>query len=272
MQPWLEKYFPQPELGTVTYVKCPDCGFVAAQTINELPPEKRSRVNQSFHSYQGGESCPIDAKWPERLEAQATVIADLAAAHLLPTAAPWLDYGSGEGNLSALLAQRSARRLLNFDAHLPRPGYVEPSALKAGAFEFVITTSVFEHLRTRAQMDEIAGLVAPDGVMGLHTMVAEEIPANPDWFYYLPVHCAFFTNASMQRLFEAWGFRSSIYHVRSRLWFWFKADPATVENAVAALNARGATPADAYHFKRGFMDYWKLKPAEVMQRRSLNAA
>lgn len=272
MESWLEKSFSDPDLSLAFYDKCPACGFVSARTIAELPEEPWSRVNERFHaSYQGTDSDPNDPKWRERIEAQARAIADLTAAGLIPQRLPWLDYGCGDGKLSALLAQRSPARLRNFEPFLPRAGYVTRAELMPKAFSFVISTSVFEHLRTRAQMDEVSALVADDGVMGLHTVVAEEIPADPAWFYFLPVHCSFFTNTSMQRLFEAWGYRSSLYHVGSRLWFWFKTDPAEVERAVAELNRRNGAPARAYHFKRGFMDYWKLKPSEVMARRSLSA-
>lgn len=74
----------------------------------------------------------------------------------------------------------------------------------------------------------------------------------------------------MQNLFEAWGYRSSIYHVGSRLWFFFKSDPAMVERKVARLNRRMDAHPGVYHFKNAFMDYWKLKPSEVLERRSLS--
>jgi len=267
---WLEKTFPEPDIGRAFYDRCPNCGFVTARTVTELPPEAWQRVNKSFHDrYQGSDSDPNDPKWRERLEAQADVIADLENASLIPSRLPWVDYGCGDGKLSSLVARRSPVPLLNYDPYMTRPGYLTRSELAPKAFSFVISTSVFEHLRTRAHMDEITSFVADDGVMGLHTMVAEEVPADPSWFYFLPVHCSFFTNASMQCLFDAWGYRSSIYHVGSRLWFFFKADPVMVERTIARLNLRAGPHPGIYHFKRGFMDYWKLKPSEVLERRSL---
>lgn len=269
---WLAKPFPDPELGTVEYARCTRCGFVTATTITDLPAEQWAAVNARFHAaYQGSENDPNDPSWQRRLEAQAEVIADLSAAGLISNDRPWVDYGCGDGKLSALLAARRTPRLLNFEPYMTRPGYLERAALVPGGFSFVITTSVFEHLRSRAQMDEIAGLVGAGGVMGLHTLVAEAIPADPNWFYFLPVHCSFFSNASMQVLFDRWGYRSSLYHVGSRLWFWFKADPDHVEQTVAKLNQRSPAEPDRYHFKRGFVDYWKLRPQDVMARRSLTA-
>ncbi len=234
-----------------------------------LPADQWARVNQLFHSkYQGSEHDANDPSWRRRLQAQANTLADLAMAGLIPRRLPWLDFGSGDGSLSMLLASRLAEpRLQNHEPYLPRAGNTDTTALRPRSFSFVVSTSVFEHLRTRAQLDEIAGLVADDGAMGLHTVVAETVPTDPDWFYLLPVHCSFFTNDSMARLFEQWGFTTSLYDVEARLWIWFKQDSAAVERIVASLNSRPGPDTSRYHFKRGFMDFWKLKPADVMHRR-----
>jgi hypothetical protein len=107
--------------------------------------------------------------------------------------------------------------------------------------------------------------------MGIHTLVAEKIPASADWFYLLPVHCAFYTNKSMQLLFDQWGYSASIYHMNSRLWIWFKTDPGAVEKIVKDANARPGREYFTYHFKRGFMDYWKLSEQELMNRTGANS-
>ncbi len=134
-------------------------------------------------------------------------------------------------------------------------GYLHEHDLKKGGFDFVVTTSVFEHLTRREHFDEINALVSADGVMGLHTMVRESIPPDPTWFYLLPVRCAFHTNKSMSILFEQWGYQCSIYHVEARIWFWFKSDPDQIEEIVCNANKRPHAP--LYLFKRGFLDYWK---------------
>ena len=65
-------------------------------------------------------------------------------------------------------------------------------------------------------------MVAGDGVLALSTIVLGHIRENPSWSYLLPVHCTFFTNGAMQRLFDEWGFVASLYHIPSLMWFWFR--------------------------------------------------
>ena len=114
--------------------------------------------------------------------------------------------------------------VLKFERYMPQhgSGYVGEEALNE-KFSMVINTSVFEHGREIEALDEIAGLVDSSGVLGLHVMVRDVIPCDPTWFYLLPVHCAFYSNRSMEILFDRWGFASSIYHVPSRMWFWFRS-------------------------------------------------
>lgn len=131
--------------------------------------------------------------------------------------------------------------------------YLADSELLEGSFDFVITTSVLEHVRSINSLDKIAGLVSPEGILSIHTVVREIIPEDPNWFYLLAVHCSFFTNRSMQILFNRWGFESSLYHVDSRLWFWFKKTPVELENVLASVNKEKQN----LFFKKDFMDYWK---------------
>jgi hypothetical protein len=104
----------------------------------------------------------------------------------------------------------------------------------------------------------VDALVSKDGVLGIHTLVCEEVPRDPDWFYLLPVHCTFHTNRSMEILFRQWGYRCSVYSASAQLWFWFKNGPGEVEAAVRRANRRANAP--SYVFKLGFVDYWKCVP------------
>jgi hypothetical protein len=90
--------------------------------------------------------------------------------------------------------------------------------------------------------------------MALHTLAMEEIPQDPDWFYLLPVHSTFYTNKSMQLLFEQWGYQASIYNVNARMWFWFKSKP-DIEETIRYANNRTSDP--SYIFMNKFIDYWK---------------
>jgi hypothetical protein len=160
--------------------------------------------------------------------------------------------------LSNACADDHGLKLLKYDEYMAAgDDYVATADLVDGAFDFVISTSVFEHLTRRAQWDGVEALVAPAGALGVHTLVAETVPKDPSWFYLQAPHCAFFTNDAMKRLFEDWGYRCSIYNLAASLWIWFRSDPRDVERRVAELNR---TASSLFLFRDGFLDYWKSDP------------
>jgi hypothetical protein len=119
----------------------------------------------------------------------------------------------------------------------------------------VFNTSIFEHIRNRETLNSINDLVAEDGILAIHTLVTEVIPQDPNWFYLLPVHCSFFTNKSMQILFDGWGYKASIYHVPSRMWFWFKKRSNFLNDL---FNSGLLNSQEGFYFKQGFMNYWGI--------------
>jgi hypothetical protein len=103
-------------------------------------------------------------------------------------------------------------------------------------------------------LDEIESYVGEGGCLGIHTLVRGEIPADPDWMYLLPVHCAFFTNKSMDMLMRQWGYTCSAYNEHAKMWAWFKTEPKLIGEKVAELNQ--SIGWEYLHFKAGFMDFW----------------
>ena len=64
---------------------------------------------------------------------------------------------------------------------------------------------MFEHITCRNDLEKINKSVAEEGCLILHTVICERIPNDCDWFYLdPPVHCAFFTNKSMDILMQQW--------------------------------------------------------------------
>jgi len=252
------KTFNEFGLARVDYWRCADCGFVLSKTHAEMSHEAWSEMNRLTHeTYQGQEENRLDPRWKTRLAAQARALGELADASLLDAGGRWLDYGCGDGALADLAAGNGLTLLKHDEYMAAGDDYLPKAALKPHAFDFVITTSVFEHLTRRNQWDAIEALVAPAGALGISTLVAERVPSDPAWFYLEPPHCAFFSNAAMARLFDDWGYRASVYSVAASLWVWFRQEPAEIEAKVARLNAQASEP---YHFKAGFMDYWKVDP------------
>lgn len=243
-------------LEKVDYWRCQDCGFVAAKTLFDMTDAEWAALNHEYHStYQGKEANPDDPRWTARLQIQANVLSDAAEKGFLNGNGRWLDYACGDGKLSELLQDRG-QNLLKYDRYMSRrEDYLDDTELAPGSFDFVITTSVFEHFTQREPFDSVEALVSENGVLGLHTLVSEIVPCDPSWFYLLPVHCAFHTNKSMSLMFEQWDYTSSVYNVDSRLWLWFKQPPADIQERVECANKRPHGP--SYVFKNGFVDYWK---------------
>lgn len=256
---YFSKTFNAFNLGEVEYRRCDSCGFVFSRTHVEMSPEAWNELNVLCHqTYQGQEANALDPRWKARIAAQALALSELAGAGLLPPDGRWVDFGCGDGGLSDVCADRYGLTLLKYDEHMAAGGdYLSTEEMVPGAFDFVISTSVFEHLRRRREWDGVEALVAPAGALGIHTLVAEQVPQDPAWFYLQAPHCAFFTNEAMRRLFADWGYRCSVYNVAASLWIWFRSDPARVEEQVAALNRTAASP---FLFREGFLDYWKSDP------------
>ena len=254
---FIQKHFEQFGLGNVDYDRCPNCGFVFSHTHYEMTDEQWETLNNQWVSmYQGTDENPEDPRWLERFEAQSAVIGDIAKLGLLP-AGRWLDYGAGDGKLATKIAKEHSLTVEKYEhSSNPAKGYLRAEELTPKAFSVVMHTAVMEHLRFRTQIDTIFNLVGDNGVMMLHTLVPENIPKDPNWFYLLSVHCSFFTNHSMQLLFEQNGYRCSIYNVASRLWFWFKQPVETVRPIIEKANAR-KNPELEYIFADHFVDYWK---------------
>jgi hypothetical protein len=254
LRPFIEKDFGGAHgLDRVHYERCPSCGLVISRTHYEMSDAAWGELNESYHlAYQGTDTNEDDPRWLERQARQAQVLAALHGAGVAPARTTWLDYAAGDGSLADDLAARGVPTS-KYERYLPNlgPGYLDDAALRPGGFDLVLTTCVFEHLRGLAPFEEIQRLVAPDGVMGLHTLIREEIPADPAWFYLLAVHCTFLTNAAMERLLERWGYASSLYHVDARLWC-FSRDPAPhLTERVAAAGLE-----DEVVVSEGFVGYW----------------
>jgi hypothetical protein len=245
-------------LSQVEYWKCDSCGFVISKTHYDMTEEDWESLNQRYHSsYQGSSLNHDDPRWVDRLSAQADIISKLTNLGVIPRGSddyPWIDYGCGDGKLAEYLFQKGLRTN-KFDRYTAHSNSEDLDDLHTSKrkHSLVLNTSVFEHVRGIATLWEIVDLVADSGVMAVHTLVRETIPQDPSWFYLLPVHCSFYTNRSMQILFDTWRFESSIYHVESRMWFWFRGNEDLIKDIV---KKEGGSLGEIY-YKNGFMDYWK---------------
>ncbi len=243
----------------VDYWKCGHCGFVVSRTHQAMAPALWSALNSSWHHHYENHLEDKVSNAPPYAQ-QALAIAMLHRNGLVD-ARDSLDYAAGYGSMSKFLAKYFDIETRIFDRYVSddtgRGRYLAEGDL--GRYALVINSAMFEHVLDRACLDEVDRLVADDGVLMLHTVVCETIPADPDWFYLAPmVHTAFHTNTSMQLLMAQWGYAASVYSPAAKSWFLFKdrcAGLARLEGAVQAINRDLRTP--FFIHKNGFVDYWK---------------
>lgn len=243
------------DIGTVDYHRCGHCGFVISKTHCELDAERWSVLNEKCHHFFEDPNSEKKGNQPPYAE-QAMMLLLLGRNGVIDMA-KWIDYAAGYGTLSRLMDKYFQVHLPIFDLYV-RDGdaarYVaEPDW---NNYKTVINSAMFEHVLNRDDLDTANRLVAADGCLVLHTVICENIPKDPNWFYLRPpVHTAFHTNKSMGLLMDQWGYRSSLYCPKSKCWVLFKNDDPRLPEKLQALNTE--LQSEWFLFKKGFMDYWK---------------
>jgi len=244
------------EIGPVNYHKCSNCGFTYSQTHFDLEDSVWSKLNYDFHALIAhGEIHAAHGNYPPYLE-QALMVHILSKNQLLSTATI-LDYAGGAGTFSDLLSKYFDIPSLIYEPYMHRkedPRFITREEL--GRYDIVFNSAMFEHIRSRSDLDEVNRVVATDGALIIHSVICENIPADPDWFYYRPpVHCAFHTNKSMEILMEQWGYSCSVYSLKAKCWVLFKKKTEDFEERISDINEQ--LKDKFFYLKNGFVDYWK---------------
>ena len=175
-----------------------------------------------------------------------------------------IDYAGGIGSLARVLKDYYDIFLPVYEEYMDglindgRVCYIKKQDLKT--YEVVLNSAMLEHITRREHLEHINSLVKEDGVLILHTVVRQNIPKDPNWFYISPVHCAFHTNDSMQILMDDWGYTHSLYSPISKSWVWFKkghkyANDAALESFSEKINKE--LQMKYFFYSRGFMGYWR---------------
>jgi hypothetical protein len=243
------------EIGEVNYYKCKSCGFVISKTHTELSSNIWNKLNHDWHHF--FETQPATLRICNQPPyAEQALMLHLLSSHKIIDSSKWIDYAAGYGTLSRLLKRY-------FDMHLPIYDlYVKSDSdlnyIKNPIdhdYNTVINSAMFEHVFNREDLDNVNRLVSPNGCLIIHTLVCENIPKNPDWFYLAPpVHSVFHTNKSMGILMEQWGYHTSVYSPKSKSWILFKSKELFNEK-LKSINDE--LQADWFFCKQGFVDYWK---------------
>ena len=248
-------------------MKCKDCGLVVNKTVYEMTEDEWAELNDSHKEYQGTNDNPVDPDWICRLHAQASVICGLIRHEIVAVDGRNVDYGCGDGKLSEYINDEYEKstgvRLSHYivgkyDKYMCPSGatdYYRDDEVSKGAFDFVLSCSVFEHLIGIDDVDNILSLVNESGIVAMHVLVCEEVPNDSEWYYLLPSHCTIWTNRAMKMLYQKYGFVGCAYHVEARMWFFFKDEAKYQKIQSAQYDIPGT-----WVISEKFVDYWKQKP------------
>lgn len=242
------------ELHKVEYYRCVKCGFVYSKTHFDMSLATWEKLNYDVHAaYQGNDYSEDDPNWITRMQAQSACLKLFHDERILPHE-PWLDYACGDGKLTDFLRPHDIV-LAKYDKYMKQDdSYISDGTLREQAYNLVVSTSFLEHILSINPFEEMVSLLSGSGVLAIHTLVMETIPRDPDWFYLFPVHVSFYSNKSMQHLFQKWGFEFCVYHLPSRMWFWYKKLDEDIVEKVSRLKSKH--PQD-YFYSTAFVDYWK---------------
>lgn len=257
---------------TFQFLRCPSCGMVINQTIYDMTEAEWEKLNSIHKDYQGTDSNPVDPDWIDRLHRQAELLARMyQAGGIFHRGDRIVDWGCGDGKLSqyfeeSIRAEEPAHmKILKYDKYMRVPDstdYLQDGEMTPGSFDAVISCSVLEHLRGKKQVETIFDLAKNDGTVVVHTLICEEVPKDPDWFYIdFPAHCTIWTNEAMSQLYREYGFIGCAYHVEARMWFFFRSH----EKFERLKTASGAI-SGTWAFSDSFVDYWKRKPYRGMDQ------
>jgi hypothetical protein len=244
----LESYFIKDfngeySLDKVHYEKCNQCGLVVARELLEMPLKQWEELNNLFHSsFFGKPEFDLDPNWNKRIDRQVADLIELSVLGIVDTSF-CLDYACGDGRLIERFND-SYDYCVGFDKYTE---FQDNCGFLNKKFKLVINTSFFEHVRNRDWLDEVNNLVSDSGVLALHTLVCEEVPRDPSWFYLVPVHSVVYTNQAMRILFDQWKYSCCLYNIDSRMWFWFKK----------SITQKYIPP--RFLYENGFIDFQEIK-------------
>lgn len=244
------------KIGEVKYYRCTNCGFTMSKTHYELDDSIWEKLNFDYHTFaQKAKNDNLSKGAPPYFE-QASMLKVLSKNEIIDSM-DMIDFAGGYGNLSNILLKYFNLILPIYDPYIKNNDkniYIPKESLKK--YNTVISSALFEHVRSRETLDEINNLVSDAGRMIIHTVIAETIPNDENWFYIkIPVHCSFHTNNSMKILMNQWGYESSIYCPSSKCWVLLKKEANDIVSKINIINREFQY--EYLIYKKGFVDYWK---------------
>ncbi len=245
-------------IGSIDYYKCLNCGFVLSKTHKELNDVKFRELNSNFHHLLENEKGVAGINQPPYVE-QAFMIKLLSKNNIIDTKSI-LDYAGGYGTLSSIMSKYYNIQIPIYDPYVEsiESSNVFLKSKELKKYSTIINSAMFEHIRSRDDLDKIYSLMNKHGSMLIHTRISEYISDDENWFYLdPPVHTAFHTNKSMEILMAEWGFRSSIYCLPSKCWVLLRENVEAYKDVIHDINVELKANENWFYCKQGFVDYWK---------------
>lgn len=245
------------EWGDIEYFRCECCGFVLSFSHKEASCFAWEKLNHDYHHFI--ENCDGSVKIPNQPPyAMQAMFLQLLSVNKIINLDNSLDYAGGYGRLSHLLSKYYRVRLPVYDPFVTSDDedifYLDD--IQGKKFDTVFNSAMFEHIRSRDELDKVNSLIKSNGALLIHTVIAENVPQDPNWFYLdPPVHSAFHTNKSMGILMEQWGYKSSIYSPLSKTWCLLRHQDDEIKQRVNLINHE--LQSEFLIYKPGFVDYWK---------------
>jgi SAM-dependent methyltransferase len=198
----------------VFYHRCTQCGLVFTRAFDHW--DKSDYLRHIYnHDYVLVDPDYIDSR-PANF---AALVADfIKAARGLKC----LDYGGGNGRLTALLRERG------IDGTSWDPMGEDGDTPPAGPFDFISAFEVLEHTpEPAATVGQALDMLAQGGVMLFSTLTIDALPPRSMDFWYIAPrngHITVYTRKSLQTLFGGFGFR--VHHFNYNLHLAMKEAPA----------------------------------------------
>lgn len=168
------------------YLQCRQCDLVFVPAEQRLGPDAEKAV------YDRHENSPDDPGYRRFLSR----LFEPLAARLSP-GARGLDFGAGPGPTLSVMFEEAGHPMAIYD-----PFYAPDRRALEARYDFITATEVVEHLfAPGAELERLAGLLAPGGWLGLMTKRVRSPEAFAGWHYILdPTHVCFFSEASFRWL------------------------------------------------------------------------
>lgn len=267
MQPYFKKAYDSKK--TFEFYRCPECGLVINKTVYDMDSLKWAEINDENMEFQG-EIDQNNSLWNRRLgriKPQAKFLAELFYNNLFEVGIKSVDYGCGDGLLSDMAGEiyvelakcdEKVELIGKYERFLDTKDerYYSDFDMRDGTFDLAVSAAVLEHMIGMDDVDRFFRLVSPTGTAIIHTLICEEVPCDPEWFYiWKPFHCTIWTNKAMAMIYKKYGFLGCAYHVQSKMWIFFK----DFEKYKKAKSIAGKIDGE-WVFSENFVDYWKQKP------------